>query len=207
MESNTLISILIIIVGLLSIPCYYSIKSYFSKRGILLITIILIVTTLRFSLIKDMPCRLYNKETILISTTTLFVPFIVFLIISLIKSKFFMGKWEYFFKLLIPYILFGALQQALFQFVLSDPLHYLTNNTLATLALSVIFFYFFHKEWPKSELKKFFPLLILFSIINSYIYIYLGNLIPQLLIHGLMGTVLYVTYSSTNQLDRMVIEK
>jgi hypothetical protein len=207
MEVNTVISILIILIGLLCIPIYYSTRSYFSRNGIILTSLLITTIILRFHIIEELPCRLYNKETILISTLTLFLPFLIFLIISIIRTQFFSGKRTYLFKLLLPYIFFGALQQALFQFVLSDTIFYLTNNTLITLILSAIFFYSFHKEWPKSDLKDFFPLLILFSLINSYIYIYLGNLIPQLLIHGTMGTVLYVTYSSTNQLERMKIER
>jgi len=172
MDYKTLLSISILIVGLICIPVYYSTKSYFSKNGVILIFLILLLTLLRFSLIKDIPCRLYNKETILISITILVIPSIIFLVISLIKSKLFLGKQEYFLKLLIPYILFGALQQTLFQFVLADALLYLTNNTLITLLFCVIFFYLFHAKWPKTEFKKFFPLLILFSVINSYIYIF-----------------------------------
>jgi hypothetical protein len=96
---------------------------------------------------------------------------------------------------------FGALQQIFFLTVFTDCVYYLLPNHDAVFWISVLYFLFFHLDWVQ-EMRKFLPCLIVFGILNTFVYMGLGNILPQMFMHGVFGAVLYTMFSKQDQLKK-----
>lgn len=187
--------LIVIVLCLLILPIYFKTKSFFSIRGLLLFILGFSALSLRIFLFKKYPpLALLNENTLFLSFAISFIPLLILITyVLIINRNFFKDKYNYLFRLIFPYLLFGALQQLFFLTVVTDSLYYLTFNYRFTLVLSIIFFFIFHLSW-KREMRKYWIFLIGFEIINILVYLRLGNILPQMLVHGIAGSVLYTAF-------------
>jgi len=196
------IYLLIILALCLSVvPVFRKVARFDRFWGILMFALGLGALFLRFYILKDYPfLGFFNRETIYSSAILLIVPTIVFLFFC-INSGSFKRRIKRFKKLLLPYVLFGGLQQIFFFWVFTDTFYYLFRNIGVTFLASVLFFTVFHftKWFP---IEKFWLLLVLFAIINTWIYLIWGNIVPQLAIFGILGSTLYTAFTDSNQIKR-----
>lgn len=66
-------------------------------------------------------------------------------------------------------------------------------------ALTFLFFISIHLS-SKSSIKKYWFLLFVFTFINVWVYLIWNNILPQALMHGLVGAVLFTEFTDTDQL-------
>jgi hypothetical protein len=194
---------LILFLCLLMVPAYYKTVSFKSKNGVLLFILCVSAFLFRVSLFgKYPPLATLNKETLLFSIIFLLIPFGIFIAYCLFnEQKTIRRRKDYFLRLLLSYILFGVLQQLFFLTVFTDAVYYLTLSYEVTLLISVVFFFIFHLNFGK-ELTKFLFCLFIFGVLNTYVYLYLGNIIPQLVAHGVIGSILYTAFSRKDQIKK-----
>ena len=195
--------LVVFVICLLVVPVYYKTKSFNSKNGILLFTLGFSALFLRILFFRKYPLlATLNKDTLFLSGIILFIPFVLFFAYSLSKNVNILRKRRsYLFKLLLSYILFGALQQLFFLTIFTDSVYYLSSNFNITFLTSVIFFFTFHLNWDK-ELRKFLLCLIIFGILNTFIYLWMGNILPQMVAHGVVGSILYTAFLKEDQLKK-----
>ncbi|MBU0534594.1 MAG: hypothetical protein ABIJ82_02730 [Patescibacteria group bacterium] len=195
--------LVVFVICLLVVPVYYKTKSFNSKNGILLFILGFSALFLRMLFFRKYPLlATLNKDTLFLSGIILFIPFVLFFAYSLSKNVNILRKrHSYLFKLLLSYILFGALQQLFFLTIFTDSVYYLSSNFNVTFLTSVIFFFTFHLNWDK-ELRKFLLCLIIFVILNTFIYLWMGNILPQMVAHGVVGSILYTAFSKEDQLKK-----
>jgi uncharacterized membrane protein len=189
----------------LIIPVFYKTKKFNRGWGIVLIVLGILALILRFTQISSYPLiALYNLNTILKSFLILLGCLLLFSAFALFASELLLKRRLYFLKLVPVYIFWGAFQQMFFLWIFTDSFFYLTKNLQITFIVSVIYFFLIHLKLNKTSWKlsdtSFFGFLIIFSSINTYIYLYLGNIIPQLLFHGILGTICYVSFNSEDQI-------
>lgn len=154
---------------------------------------------LRFSIINSYPITgLFNSETIDASILLMLAPTSVFIFFGFYSGHF-KKRLKRLEKLIIPYIIFGGLQQVFFFVVFSDAVFYLSNNLALTFVATTIFFITIHLNW-KASIRKYWFLLGIFAIINTWIYLVWGNLLPQILVHGIVGSILFTDFTDTDQL-------
>lgn len=194
---------LLLLICLSILPAYYKAVSFTSKNGVLLLILGFLAFLLRILLLEKYPLlATVNKETLPLSISFMLVPSVLFIIFSFLKKGDVLRKrQDYLIKLLLSYLLFGALQQLFFLSVFTDLVYYLTLNYKITFLISVVFFFIFHLNFGK-ELTKFLPCLVGFGIISVFIYLRLGNIVPQILIHGVVGSILYTAFSTQDQLKK-----
>lgn len=194
---NLLVYVLLIC---LIIPViYYQTKRFTGFWGITLFVLAFLTLFLRISILKTYPViGFYNNETIIPSVLFAGAAAFIFSFFGYYSGHFWrrIKRLE---RLIFPYVFFGALEQIFFMFVFTDSVFYLSNNVLLTFLASVLYFNIIHYQ-KKSSIKKFFPLLAIFSVVNTYIYLIWGNILPQLLVHGLVGSLLFVEFTDTDQL-------
>jgi len=195
--------LIIFLICFLILPASYKTVSFNSRNGVLLFILGFSAFFLRVLLFgKYPPLAILNKNTLFLSVTLLLIPSVLFIIYSFLKKGDTLRKRQsYLFKLLFSYLLFGALQQLFFLSVFTDSVYYLTLNYKITFFISVIFFFIFHLNFGK-ELTKFLVYLIGFGILSSFIYLRLGNILPQMLLHGVVGGILYTAFSTEDQLKK-----
>lgn len=155
----------------------------------------------RFSILKYYPLLgFFNPKTINSSALLLFIPAAVFILFGIFSRRF-KKRIKRLKKLFLPYILFGGLQQIFFFWVFSDSVFYLSKSINLTFILTVLFFTAFHftGQFP---IKKFWMLLVIYAIIDTWVYLVWGNIVPQLVVHGLLGAVLYTVFTDTDQIKR-----
>jgi hypothetical protein len=195
--------LIIFLICLLILPIYYKTKSFNSKSGVLLFVLGLSALSLRVFLFKQyQPLATLNKGTLLTSSLVLLIPFSLFLVSSLQEKRDVLRKRSgYFFRLLLGYLFFGALQQVFFLTVFTDCVYYLLPNHDAAFWVSVLYFLVFHLDFLQ-EMRKFLPCLIVFAILNTFVYLELGNILPQMFMHGVFGAILYTAFSKQDQLKK-----
>jgi hypothetical protein len=195
--------IILPIICFLVIPVYYKTRAFNSINGILLFSLGFLALFLRILFCRKYPpLAILNRDTLSFSIVILLVPLVLFTILSLFKKGYFLKRRpSYFFKLLIPYLFFGALQQLFFLTIFTDSMYYTFSNFNIIFLLSVLFFFAFHLNWIL-EVKKFLPLLICFGILNAFIYLRLGNILPQMVMHGVAASIFYTAFSKKDQLKR-----
>lgn len=189
----------------LIIPVFYKTKKFNRGWGIVLIALGILALILRLLRITRYPFEaIFNPDTIMASFLILSVCLFIFSVFALFSSELLRKRRTYFLKLLPIYIFWGALQQMFFLWISTDSFFYLTKNLQMTYILSVIYFFLVHLKLKKGVWKfvdiLFFGSLIIFSSLNVFIYLYLGNIIPQLLFHGILGTIWYVSFNPNDQI-------
>ncbi|KKR72739.1 MAG: hypothetical protein UU16_C0037G0009 [Candidatus Woesebacteria bacterium GW2011_GWA2_40_7] len=66
-----------------------------------------------------------------------------------------------------------------------------------------MFFLTFHLT-RRSSIKKYWILLGIFEVINVWTYVVLGNILPQMLVHGLAGSILFTEFTDHDEIkDRL----
>lgn len=156
---------------------------------------------LRLLILGDYPLLgFFNPKTIYSSALLIGIPSAAITLV-VIYTKNFQRRINRFKKLLLPYILFGGLQQIFFFWVFTDIFYYLFRDIKITFLASVLFFCSIHFT-KRSPIKKLWLLLGLFAIVNAYVYLIWGNIIPQLIVHGILGSVLYTEFINTDQIKR-----
>ena len=196
MNINLLVILAICVV---IIPVYFKTVRFDRFWGVLLFVLGFGALFLRLSLVSVYPLiGLYNPDRIVDSLLLLAIPSAVFIFFGMISGHFW-RRFKRLKKLLLPYVLFGGLQQILFFLVFSDVIFYLSKSVFITFVLSFIYFVSFHLNW-KSSTKRYWALLALFAFINTWIYVIWKNLLPQILIHGVVGSILFTDFTDTNQL-------
>jgi len=193
--------ILTLILSLLLLPVHYKTKKFASFWGIAMFILGFGSLFLRLSILKEFPLLgLFNKTTIILSSILIIAPMIVFMLVG-IYSRHFRGRINEFKKLVLPYILFGMLQQTFFYFIFCDLIYYLTRSIGLTFGLTVLFFMTFHLTgW--FPIKKLGIFLLIFATIGTWTYLVWGNIVPQLTINGLAGAVLYTAFTDSDQIKR-----
>lgn len=199
----------VIAICFLIVFIYYKTSSFTSRNGILLFLLGFFALFLRAYLFKWFPpLAIYNRDGIFESLILLFIPLILFIAYCIYKQNgLFKRRDYYFFKLLVPYLLFGGLEQLFFLTVFTDSVFYIFNNLTVVFVISIIFYLIFHLDWKEQRMKKILPWLFLFSIINTYIYLKLGNILPQMIVHGVAATFAYSAFSNTNMLRKRLNKK
>ena len=197
---NTQYYLLLIILSCLVILfIYFRVKRFTSLLGIMMFILGFLVLFLRIYLQNSYPLIGFLRENTLNNSFLLIsAPTLVFLFFAY-NSKGFKQRFDKLKKLLLPYIFFGALQQIFFSWVFSDSLYYLTNNLFITFIGSFSFFMAIHLNW-ESSIKKYWFLLAVFALIGNWIYLIWNNILPQILLHGIVGAVLFTNFTNTDQL-------
>lgn len=186
---------------ILLVPVYYKTKRFDRFWGILLFIIGFGALFLRLSVLKSYPLLgFFNRETIYLSILLIFLPAIVFILFG-VFFKYFRKRIKKLEKLLLPYILFGGLQQIFFFWVFCDSVYYLSKSLNLTFVLTVLFFTIFHFTGQFS-IKKLWVLLCLYAIVDTWIYLIWGNILPQFLVHGILGSVIFIVFTDTDQIKR-----
>jgi uncharacterized membrane protein len=98
-------------------------------------------------------------------------------------------------------MLFGIMQQLFFLWVFTDTVHYLTKNLSVTYLISVAYFMSVHFSLC-SRSVKLWVLLIIFSVVNTFIYLFWQNILPQMLFHGIGATVLLTAFFNVDHLRK-----
>lgn len=191
--------LIIIIACLVIIPVYFKTTRFDRFWGILLFAIGFGTLFYRLSLFQRYPFySFYEKANFSNSMLILGVPFLVAFLFALVKPV--RKKWfSWFFRLSIPYVFFGTLQQMFFLWIFTDAIYYLTHSVEIAFAASTLYYFIFHLSW-RSTVRKLLILLLVFGAINAYLYLYWGNILPQFLFHGLYGSLLYSAFTKTDQL-------
>lgn len=191
--------LIIIAACLFMIPVYFKTTRFDRFWGILLFLIGFGILFYRLNLLPQYPLNaIYEKIYFLKAFILLGTPFLLTFIIFLFRSD--RKKWlPRFLHLVLPYVFFGALQQIFFLWVFTDPVLYFTKNITLTFIISVLFYTVFHLNWS-SEIRKYLVLLIVFSVLNTYIYLYWRNILPQMLFHGFYGTLIFSVLTKSDQL-------
>ncbi len=167
--------------------------------GALLFTLGFGVLFYRIYIAGDYPfLGIYNGQTIWLSFILELAPALVFIYFA-VRTDNFRKKFRSLTKLLLPYMFFGGLQQILYLCIFADMSYYLTGSVIYAFILSFFYFFVMHINW-RPNVRKFWPLLGLFGLINVWIYLIWGNLLPQVLVHGIVGTFLFTIYTETDQL-------
>lgn len=197
----SLISIIILCFGILIV--YYKTTRFDKGWGIILFLLGGLVFFLRLFYFESFPFfAIFNPLTLSRSALLLSVVFLLFLLVTLVKTN--LHNWiRKYLILLVPYLLFGALQQIFFLWIFTDTVLYFSGNFELTFFLSVLFFTVFHLNWEKG-LNKLLFLVIIFGVMNTYIYLFLGNIYPQMVFHGIMASFLFTAYSPVNQLEKRI---
>lgn len=192
-----LILILALCFGVLFI--YFKTKSFKSLSGLVMFAMAFSALFLRFDAVSHFPLLgIFNKETLLQSFLIIIPTTLTFLFFGYYSGHF-KKRLKRLERLLFPYILFGALQQIFFLWVFTDSFYYLTGSLNITFIASFLFFISIHLDW-KSSIKKYWFLLIVFTFVNVWIYLFWNNILPQALIHGIVGAVLFTEFTDTDQL-------
>lgn len=193
----------VLVVCLLIGLVFYKTISFNSKNGVLLFILGFSALFLRILFFKKYPpLAILNKDTLFLSVIILFIPFVLFVVYCFLKKRDVLRKrYSYLFKLLFPYIFWGALQQLFFLTIFTDSVYYLSSNYYITFLASVIFFFSIHLNIDK-ELRRFLLCLFIFGILNTFIYLRLGNILPQILMHGVFGAILYTAFSKEDQFKK-----
>jgi hypothetical protein len=188
---------------ILVIPIYFKTRRFDKFWGVLLFTIGFGTLFYRLFLFSQYPfLSFFNKAYFSNSMLLLGIPYLLSLVFAIFKPV--RKKWfEWFFRLALPYVFFGTLQQMFFLWIFTDAVYYLTSNMLITFAASTIYYFLFHLTW-RSDIKKMLILLLTFGAINSYIYLYWGNILPQFLFHGLYGALLYSAFTNSDQIKNRI---
>lgn len=195
--------LLIIVLCLLMLPVYFRTKKFTSPWGIILFTLAFSALFLRLSALNLYPVlAIFNSQTLIQSALVISGPAIVFSFFGVISNHF-RRRLKRLEKLIIPYFLFGAMQQLFFYWIFTDTIYYLINNTILVFIISFSYFVIFHLS-KGSSIKKFWFLLILFSLIDTYIYLVWQNIIPQMLVHGIVGSILFTEFTEHDEIkDRL----
>lgn len=167
---------------------YYKFSSYRSKYSILLFIIGILLLYTKLSSLGIAEIFIYNSDTLFSSFILLIIPFVCLLIQyrkDLYRIRMRIG---YFFKFITLYLFFGALQQIFFLLVFTHTILSITNNPFISFLAGSIFYFLFHLR-KNSELKKFLPYVLIFGVLMNFIYIYLGNIVPQMILHGIFGAI------------------
>jgi len=191
--------IIIFVFCLVIIPIYFKTTKFNGFWGILMFILGFTALFLRLSILKDYPfLGGYNKETILPSFLLIGGPAIVFMFFG-IFAKNFRKRIRRLRRLILPYVLFGGLQQIFFLWVFTDTFYYLFQNINFVFLTSFLFFMIFHLTgW--SSIKRFWFLPAVFGVINNWVYLIWGNIFPQILIHGLVGSVLFTEFTNHDEI-------
>lgn len=192
---------IIFIVCLFIVPIYFKTRSFNSINGVILFLSALSTLFLRILFHEKYPLRAtIQTDSFLQSFVLALVPLLLISIYALITERITIkNRCSYFIKLLPLYLFFGALQQVFFLSVFTDSVYYITQNNIATFVISVIYFFIFHLNW--SNERKYFRIFIIgFSIINTFTYIWFHNIIPQMVLHGLVASIFYTAFSQKNVL-------
>jgi len=193
--------LIILTLCVLLVPVFYRTNKFNRFWGILMFILGLGALFLRLLILREYPLLgFFNPKTIYFSTLLIGAPSSV-LIFIVIYAKTFRKRFNRFKKLLLPYILFGGLQQIFFFWVFTDTFYYLFKDVGVTFFASVLFFCSIHFT-KHSPIKKLWLLLGLFAIINTWVYLIWGNIIPQFIIHGILGSFLYTEFTNTDQIKR-----
>jgi hypothetical protein len=167
---------------------YSQIKNYFNWKGYLLLIIILVSIYLRFRFID------IEHTNILTFSPISFIPYLVSLVLvyNTIKSDIpiLKKKFGHFIKLLPLYLLFGIIQQFIFLYIVTDTLTYLIGDYFIVGLISIIYYYLFHISY-RDKLKTYLPYLLIFSIINVFVYLYFDTILPQMIFHGILGALVF----------------
>lgn len=189
----------ILFLSLLVVPIYYKAKRFDGFWGVSMFVLGFTALLLRLLLSRSFPILgLFNYSTLGSSIILILAPALVFVFFG-VYSGHFKRRLKRLEKLMVPYILFGGLQQVFFFVVFSDTVYYLTKNFILTFAATMVFFVMIHLNWTAS-VRKYWFLLGIFAMVNTWIYLVWGNILPQVLVHGIVGSVLFTDFTDTNQL-------
>ena len=194
---------LILFLCLMILPVYYKTKRFDRFWGVLLFILGFGALFLRFYILRDYPfLGFFRRETIISSFLLTGVPAAVFIFFGIYSGHFWrrIRRLE---KLLLPYILFGAVQQIFFFGVFGDTVYYLTRSVNIAFWASLIYIMAIHLK-RDSPVKRYRFLVFLFSIVNTWIYLIWGNILPQMLLHGMIGSILFTEFTDRNEIkDRL----
>lgn len=180
--------LLIIVLMFLGLLIYFKTKNYLTWKGVLLAVIILMSIYLRLRYLDINHSHIFDFQWVT------FIPYLLSLIWVYIVIRedipVFRKRLLHFFKLLPLYLLFAIIQQFIFLFIVTDTLISLTGNYVISGIISIVYYYLFHIMY-KDKLKTYLPYLLIFSIVNVFVYLYFDTILPQIVFHGILGALLF----------------
>jgi hypothetical protein len=180
--------LLIIVLMFLGLLIYFKTKNYLTWKGVLLAVIILMSIYLRLRYLDINHSHIFDFQWVT------FIPYLLSLIWVYIVIRedipVFRKRVLHFFKLLPLYLLFAIIQQFIFLFIVTDTLISLTGNYVISGIISIVYYYLFHIMY-KDKLKTYLPYLLIFSIVNVFVYLYFDTILPQIVFHGILGALLF----------------
>jgi hypothetical protein len=180
--------LLIIVLMFLGLLIYFKTKNYLTWKGVLLAIIILMSIYLRLRYLDINHSHIFDFQWVT------FIPYLLSLIWVYIVIRedipVFRKRLLHFFKLLPLYLLFAIIQQFIFLFIVTDTLISLTGNYVISGIISIVYYYLFHIMY-KDKLKTYLPYLLIFSIVNVFVYLYFDTILPQIVFHGILGALLF----------------
>lgn len=201
MNTEIIYSTIIILFSVIILSIYYKIANFKKPLGILMFVLGITALGIRLYAI-NFPIRWINLDNILPSLLLLLIPSLIFIFYTIRKGKALRKYKSYFLKLFPAYLFFGALQQLFFLAVFTDSVYILSQNKILALIIGSIFYFLFHFLLKKYHLQKFILIVAIFGILNIFVYLYFETLIPQMILHGILGSFLFCGFSDSNQIKR-----
>ena len=199
-----MLELIIILLSIIVYILYLITKNYDSFIGIIMFSLGFIILFLKLNYI---PSNLFYVESTFwltgLITCILVIVFTIFILLikNNLKRKTLKFNFKYLIILLVLYIIFGFLQQLLFQFVFLESLSKLINNFYITILTGSVYYYLFH---IKSKEIEFHPGTFILNVCFSTIYLTLGNLIWLGIAHGVLGTIYYLNLFKTDILRKKI---
>lgn len=185
------INIIILVVSFALLVIFKSTKSYFSKRGILLLLLFISLVVAKLWIVSDpaaIGLRTDNiSDTLLPSMIFLVLGMAILLTMRHTKKKFKIFPWIL--SLIILYIPFGIIQQLFFQGVFTDTLNRLLGSANLVIIYSSVFYASYHFGWDSKGL--IFGLQALFA---GIVWANLFLISPNIYVLGFTHAVLASTY-------------
>ena len=101
------------------------------------------------------------------------------------------------------YFIFGAMQQTFFLIIFTNAILQITNNHLVSMILGTLFYFVFHLR-KNSELRPILIYVLIFGLIMNIIYLYLNNILPQMVLHGIFGAIGYTLITDNNIIEKSI---
>jgi hypothetical protein len=180
-------SLSIIVLCLIILLVFLKTKRYDSLQGAAIAAITIAALVLKLAFGKPSP-YFFNPGKFLISGILVmaFTMLCTLFLLHFRKNKI---KIRYVLTLFVLYILFGFLQQLLFQFIFLETIYILTANLWLSIIVGALFYLLFHLYGEFDT--KFKLMLFIFGICWGYFYLIYQNIFWLAISHAILGTLYY----------------
>ena len=183
-------------------------RSYVSKRGLVLLTLLVFLVFTKTVAVGDLSLigfRLDNfSEELLPLLIFTFMGIVILFTMRFKEKKFKVVSWAV--SLVILYLTFGVIQQIFFQSIFTHTLNGLLEDRTLTIIFSSVFYSSFHWGWDVKGIK--FGLLTLFAgAVWSLLFLSGSNVIMLGLSHAVLASIYYFVVYEDNVLEERLFLK